>query len=49
MEATETSEYDRYCAEICESGHSRMDGIVVVLNQSGFDQSLANRSNASDN
>ena len=49
MEATETGEYDRYCAELCGSGHSRMDGIGVDLNQSEFDQWLVNRSNASDN
>jgi len=34
---TETGTYRLYCAELCGSGHSRMQADVVVLNQSDYD------------
>ncbi|MBX0294308.1 cytochrome c oxidase subunit II [Haloarcula nitratireducens] len=34
---TQTGSYRLHCAELCGSGHSRMDGTVVVLNQSDYD------------
>ena len=34
--ATETGSYRLYCAELCGSGHARMDATVVVLNQSAY-------------
>lgn len=48
--ATQTGEYRLYCAELCGRGHARMDGTVVVLNQSAYDEwesSRAGGSNAS--
>ncbi|MFC7203039.1 cytochrome c oxidase subunit II [Haloferax namakaokahaiae] len=42
--ATETGEYDLYCAELCGPGHSRMGGTVVVLNQSAYDEWLTEQS-----
>lgn len=42
--ATETGTYRLYCAELCGAGHSRMDGTVVVVNDSTYDAWLANRS-----
>jgi cytochrome c oxidase subunit 2 len=41
--ATETGSYRLYCAELCGAGHSRMDGTVVVLNQSEYERWVANR------
>jgi cytochrome c oxidase subunit 2 len=41
--ATKTGSYRLHCAELCGSGHSRMDGTVVVLNQSEYDRWVANR------
>ncbi|MFC6865416.1 cytochrome c oxidase subunit II [Halomicroarcula sp. GCM10025817] len=41
--ATETGSYRLHCAELCGSGHSRMDGTVVVLNRSEYDRWVANR------
>ncbi|RDZ65995.1 cytochrome c oxidase subunit II [Haloferax sp. Atlit-12N] len=35
--ATQTGEYDLYCAELCGTGHSRMHGQVVVMTQSEYD------------
>jgi cytochrome c oxidase subunit 2 len=34
--ATKPGEYNLYCAELCGSGHARMDGTVVVLNESAY-------------
>jgi len=34
--ATEPGEYRLYCAELCGSGHARMDGTVAVRNQSAY-------------
>ena len=34
---TETGTYRLYCAELCGSGHARMQADVVVLNQSEYD------------
>lgn len=42
--ATETGEYRLYCAELCGSGHSRMDATVVVVNESEYETWLANQS-----
>jgi cytochrome c oxidase subunit 2 len=39
--ATATGSYRLYCAELCGSGHSRMHGTVVVMNQSEYDDWLA--------
>jgi cytochrome c oxidase subunit 2 len=39
--ATQTGSYNLYCAELCGSGHSRMDATVVVLNQSDYDDWMA--------
>lgn len=39
--ATKTGSYRLYCAELCGSGHSRMDATVVVMNQSDYDDWLA--------
>jgi len=39
--ATQTGSYQLYCAELCGSGHSRMHGTVVVLNQSAYDDWMA--------
>ncbi|WP_276271847.1 cytochrome c oxidase subunit II [Haloarcula litorea] len=41
--ATRTGSYRLYCAELCGSGHSRMQATVVVLNQSEYDAWLADR------
>lgn len=41
--ATETGSYRLYCAELCGSGHSRMHGTVVVLNQSDYDEWVEDR------
>ncbi|WP_324662450.1 cytochrome c oxidase subunit II [Haloarcula sediminis] len=35
--ATETGTYRLYCAELCGSGHARMQADVVVLSQSDYD------------
>jgi len=43
-QATETGSYRLYCAELCGSGHSRMQATVVVMNQSDYDEWLASRS-----
>lgn len=42
--ATETGEYQLYCAEFCGAGHSRMHGKVVVMNQSNYEDWLSNQS-----
>jgi len=39
--ATETGSYRLYCAELCGSGHSRMQATVVVMNQSDYDDWMA--------
>ncbi|MBX0285118.1 cytochrome c oxidase subunit II [Haloarcula salinisoli] len=39
-QATETGTYRLYCAELCGSGHARMQADVVVLNQSAYDSWL---------
>jgi cytochrome c oxidase subunit 2 len=44
--ATATGEYDLYCAELCGTGHSRMGGTVVVMNQSAYDDWLAEQSSS---
>jgi cytochrome c oxidase subunit 2 len=41
--ATETGEYRLYCAELCGTGHSRMHATVSVVNQSEYDDWLAQR------
>jgi cytochrome c oxidase subunit 2 len=38
---TETGSYRLYCAELCGSGHSRMQATVVVMNQSDYDDWMA--------
>ncbi|MDS0258939.1 cytochrome c oxidase subunit II [Haloarcula sp. S1CR25-12] len=43
---TETGTYRLYCAELCGSGHARMQVPVVVMNQSSYDDWLANESSA---
>ncbi|WP_410767371.1 cytochrome c oxidase subunit II [Haloferax sp. DFSO60] len=42
--ATVPGEYDLYCAELCGSGHSRMGGTVVVMNQTAYDEWVATQS-----
>jgi cytochrome c oxidase subunit 2 len=44
--ATQTGEYDLYCAELCGSGHSRMHGEVVVMSPSAYEEWVAERSEA---
>ena len=34
--ATETGEYRLYCAELCGTGHARMNGVVDVRNESAY-------------
>ncbi|WP_254271059.1 cytochrome c oxidase subunit II [Haloarcula marina] len=41
--ATQNGTYRLYCAELCGSGHSRMHGSVVVLNQSAYDDWVADQ------
>ncbi|GGN89717.1 MULTISPECIES: cytochrome c oxidase subunit II [Haloarcula] len=41
--ATRTGAYRLYCAELCGSGHSRMHATVLVLNQSEYDEWVADR------
>jgi cytochrome c oxidase subunit 2 len=41
--ATRTGSYDLFCAELCGVGHSRMDGTVRVLNESAYDEWVAER------
>jgi cytochrome c oxidase subunit 2 len=41
--ATQTGNYTIYCAELCGSGHSRMHGTVTVMNQSAYDDWMAER------
>jgi len=38
---TATGSYRLYCAELCGSGHSRMQATVVVMNQSDYDDWMA--------
>ncbi|MDS0283225.1 cytochrome c oxidase subunit II [Haloarcula onubensis] len=40
---TENGSYRLYCAELCGSGHSRMQATVIVMNQSDYDDWLAKR------
>jgi cytochrome c oxidase subunit 2 len=44
--ATRTGSYRLHCAELCGSGHARMDGTVVVVTQSEYDRWIANRTAA---
>lgn len=44
--ATQTGSYRLYCAELCGSGHSRMDGTVVVTSRTEYDLWLANQTQA---
>lgn len=44
---TQTGSYRLYCAELCGSGHSRMDATVVVLNQSDYDDWVEQQQRAS--
>ena len=46
--ATETGSYRLYCAELCGSGHSRMHGTVVVMNQSSYDDWIDERQAGSE-
>ncbi|MBV0922813.1 cytochrome c oxidase subunit II [Halomicroarcula limicola] len=43
---TQTGSYRLHCAELCGSGHSRMDGTVIVLNQSEYDDWVQRQRNA---
>jgi cytochrome c oxidase subunit 2 len=45
--ATETGEYDLYCAELCGAGHARMDGTVDVKNESAYREWLDGQSSSS--
>lgn len=36
--ATETGEHRLYCAELCGNGHTKMQGTVVVLDQSAYSE-----------
>ena len=44
--ATETGEYNLYCAELCGSGHARMDGTVDVRNESAYREWLDGQSSS---
>lgn len=46
--ATETGSYRLYCAELCGSGHARMHGTVLVMNESAYEGWLATRSADTD-
>lgn len=45
--ATETGEYRLYCAELCGSGHARMDGTVDVRNRTAYRAWLERQSDRS--
>lgn len=47
--ATETGSYRLYCAELCGSGHTRMQATVVVMNQSDYDEWLSGQQGESTN
>lgn len=46
--ATETGNYQLYCAEFCGTGHSRMDREVVVMDQSDYEEWLSNQTASSE-
>ncbi|MBV0903102.1 cytochrome c oxidase subunit II [Haloarcula salina] len=47
--ATEPGEYRLYCAELCGSGHSRMNATVVVKNQTAYDAWVENQTATAEN